>query len=141
MCIPMGNARMKKPRWSDADIATLWRLYPTHTAIELSVMLNRTKQCVHDKAHTLGIKKCPLHIAELCRVAQAKSVLNREPAWTAKQVADLRLLYPTTHTGELVARIGHTEAAIRTHASKLKIRKVAVRVIRPSSGVTIHRMI
>ncbi len=141
MSVYVGNTRMKKRRWSDDDITTLRRLYPTHTAIELSVMLNRTKQCVHDKAHTLGIKKCPLHIAELCRAKQAKSVLNRNYGWSAQQVSDLRLLYPTTHAGELVERIGHTEAAIRTHASKLKIRKVVVRVIRPAPGVTVHRMI
>ena len=58
-----GEVRM--PRWSEAEVRTLVRLYPTHDNLEIARTLERTVQGVANKAWQLGLEKAPEALARM----------------------------------------------------------------------------
>ena len=49
--------RVSMPRWSEAEVKTLARLYPNHDNLELARTLHRSVQSVANKAWQLGLEK------------------------------------------------------------------------------------
>lgn len=62
---------MRYQRWTDAEVETLRRLFPDHTAREIAAALGRGVRQIHHKAHRLGLRKSPEWIAEHARAAMA----------------------------------------------------------------------
>lgn len=58
-----GKVRM--PRWTEADVKTLVRLYPTHDNLAIARTLERTVQSIANKAWQLGLEKGPDALARM----------------------------------------------------------------------------
>jgi hypothetical protein len=57
----------RMPRWSADEIATLERLYPDHSNLEIAKALGRSVKSVVSKAHNIGLKKDPRRLQEMGR--------------------------------------------------------------------------
>lgn len=58
-------------RWTDDEVAELRRLFPDHTAREISERTGRGVRSIELKAHQLGLRKTSEWIAERARAAMA----------------------------------------------------------------------
>jgi hypothetical protein len=55
--IHKGERRVRMPRWTEKEIATLRELYPTLANLEIAKRLDRSVKSVVSQAHSLGLKK------------------------------------------------------------------------------------
>jgi len=98
----------KRRTWSAYQIAKLRRLWPCTPTSEIRFN-GKAPAEVKSQATNLHLKKNP--------------DVSLRKRWTRKKLALLRKLYPTSHTGDLVAVIGHTHQSILAKANQLGIHK------------------
>jgi hypothetical protein len=55
------------PRWTDAEIVTLKKLYPTRNAVEVAAIMKRSLKSVMSKANRLGLTKTEERLAAMGR--------------------------------------------------------------------------
>lgn len=93
-------------KWTKEMIEKLTELFPTTCNRDLSKILNVTINKLKDKACKLKLKK-----------------LIRSQNWTAKEIEDLKLLYPDNDIKKLVDYFGRNDYSIYNKAHALGIKK------------------
>lgn len=99
-----------KPRWTDADLATLRRMWPDETKSrdDIAAALGRGKGAVSNKANKLGLGCRPKTVSRGSSVRKAAQILhaarNTKPRKPHKVPAPKRLVDRIGHARELLRR-------------------------------------
>ena len=96
-------------RWSSEEVSRLKALVPDCPASVVAVELGRSLSSVKVKARALGLR---------FRNGQK----GRPKDWSVTEENTLREMAPTSHSGEIAAVLGVSAQAVRTYASRKKIR-------------------
>ena len=146
------NRPLELRRWSDREIRILKKMYPSHTAVEISDSIDRTAGAITTEAYLLKLKKMwpwtkkeydylrRFHKkkphAELSQIlgrtvatirgrAKNLGIARETPRWTKRQVKLLIEHYPTMQAKKLAKRIGRSARGLNSKARDLGIRRYA----------------
>lgn len=144
------NRPLELRRWSEKENRILKKLYPSHTAVEISELIDRTAGAIVAHANYMRLKKTRQWTqkeyaylrrfhnkkpsAEVSRIlgrtvetirgkAKELGVARKAPRWPSRQEKLLIKYYPTMEAKKLAKRIGRTPRAINTKALELGIRR------------------
>ena len=105
--------------WSDEDLSSLKKLYPTLANAEIAKKLKRTKSSVDKKAHELSLRKERTYRSTIA----AQNNAQRKNSWRADEVAKLKKLFDKHTYAELTSIFGRNAQSIQSKATRLGLWK------------------
>jgi len=112
---PIGVKRWKL--WGKDEIEQLRKLYPTHSAIELSKIFGRTPAVIRHKARSLGLGKTKEFLRQLgVKASYARKKLRR---WSLEDESKLKELWLKMSLKQLSKVLGRSKQAIWQKAQRL----------------------
>jgi len=105
--------------WTDQELETLQRLYPSMTNAEIAKKLGRPKASVDKKGFDHGLKKDSDHRRKVAISNNKK----RRNSWTKEEEAMLKKLYQKHTYREMASMLNRNPQSIQSKATKLGLWK------------------
>ena len=105
-------------RWTQEEIAEFKRLYGTRTDDDLAVVFGRTLEAVK----RLGARYCLAKDKAFVRKLTG-SAATRMPRWTAPEIEELKVIYPTTSNLEIAQKLNRSVKSVVSKAHNLGLKK------------------
>ena len=120
----LGKKTPERPRkfrgiWTDQELDTLRKLYPSMTNADIAKKLGRPKASVDKKGFDNGLKKDPDHRRKVAISNNKK----RRNSWTKEEEATLKKMYQKHTYREMADILKRNPQSIQSKATKLGLWK------------------